>query len=184
MESFKQFLTETYKNLFSKAEKEKWIDQVWDCLQKSYAPIGGVKTPSFKDKETAVNGNHMWKLTVRDGVVKTVSIYKDDGTGRKSVLTGTDGTKEAKDELKKIVFKEFERSYREVSDDFERFLWKNFKTEMDKYKIPNTELDKYLKPNEYRIPKNDDGYHYEREIAGHWHTKIMVGTPGKNIVRK
>jgi hypothetical protein len=183
MNTFKTFLIETYKNVFNKSDKEKWIDQVWDVLQSSYAPIGGIKTPSFKSKEAALTSDTMWKLTVRDGKVKTVSVYKDDGTGRKSVLTGTDGTKEAKSELKKIIIDEFGRSYREVSDDFEKFLWKNFEPEMNKFKIPNTEIHKYLKPDEFRIPEKDDGYHYDRKIGGSWHTKIMVGTPGKNIVR-
>jgi len=184
MTTFKTFLAETYKNLTSKADKEKYVDQVLDILQTSYAPIGGIKTPSFKTREAALNGEHMWKLTIRDGKVKVVNIYKDDGTGRKRILTGTDGTKEAKAELTHILKDEFERSYTEVSDSMERFMFKNFPELCNKYKIKNTVALEILQPGEARIPEDDDGYHYDRNIGGHWHTKIMIGTPGKRLTKK
>lgn len=184
MISFKTFLGEAYKNIFDKEDKEKYVDQVLDILASSYAPIGGVKTPSFKTREAALNGDHMWKLTVRDGKVRVVNIYKDDGTGRKRVLTGTDGTKEAKAELARNLKDEFERSYAEISDAMEKFVFKNYPEMADEYKIPNTEAIKILQPGEARIPDDDDGYHYDRNIGGHWHTKIMVGTPGKKLTKK
>lgn len=184
MTTFKTFLIEAYKNIFDKADKEKYVDEVLDVLNSSYASIGGIKTPSFKNREAALEGDHMWKLTIRDGKVKVVNIYKDDGTGRKRILTGTDGTKEAKAELAKNLKDEFERSYAEVSDAMERFVFKYYPELANKYKIPNTEALKILQPGEAKIPDDDDGYHYDRSIGGHWHTKIMIGTPGKKLKKK
>lgn len=46
MLSFSQYLNENYKNFIgpqSIPQREKWIDQAWDIVQKSYAPIGGIK---------------------------------------------------------------------------------------------------------------------------------------------
>lgn len=184
MTTFKTFLTETYKNFTTRGQKEKYVDQVLDILKASYASIGGIKTPSFKTREAALEGDHMWKLTVRGGKVKVVSIYKDDGTGRKRILTGTDGTKEAKAELAHNLKDEFGRSYAEVSDAMERFIFKNYPELADEYKIPNTEAIKILQPGEAKIPDNDDGYHYDRKIGDSWHTKIMIGTPGKRLRKK
>lgn len=182
--SFKTFIVETYKNIDDREGKEKYVDQVLDVLRSSYESIGGIKTPSFKTREAALAGEHLWKLTVRDGKVKVVNIYKDDGTGRKRVLTGTDGTREAKAELKGLLKDEFERSYAEVSDAMEKFLFKYYPELGKKYSIPNTEALRILKDGEARIPEDDDGFHYERDIGGHWHTKIMVGTPGKTLTKK
>lgn len=176
MLTFKYFLVETYKNVFTKSDKEKWVDQVFDVLQSSYKSIGGLKTPSLATKEKLIDGNHMWKMSVKDGVVKTVKIYKQDD-GRKSIATGTDGTKEGKEELRKSLKDEFSRSYSEVSDAMEAFIFKSYPDLANKYKIKNTDAQHLLKPKEFRILKDDDGYHYERLIAGHWHTKIMLGTP-------
>jgi hypothetical protein len=184
MTTFKTFLVETYKNFTDREDKEKYVDEVMAILQSSYAAIGGVKTPSFKTREAAVNGEHLWKLTIRKGKVVVVNIYKDDGTGRKRILTGTDGTIEAKKELRDILKVEFERSYTEVSDAMEKFVFKYYKDLADEYKIPNTEALKILKPGEAKIPEDDDGYHYLRDIGGHWHMKIMVGTPGKRLTPK
>jgi len=184
MTTFKTFLVETYRNFSDKEDKEKYVDEVLAILELSYAAIGGIKTPSFKTREAAINGEHFWKLTIRDGKVKVVNIYKDDGTGRKRILTGTDGTREAKQELRKNLEDEFERSYAEVSDAMEKFIFKYYKDLANEYKIPNTQALKILKAGEARIPEDDDGYHYERDIGGHWHMKIMIGTPGKRLTPK
>ena len=187
MLTFKTFLqeklqlTESYKNIMSKPDKEKYVDEVLDILQSSYKDIGGIKTPSFMSREAAIDGPHMWKLVVRDGKVIAVNIYKDDGTGRKSVLAGTDGSVQGKREMAKLITDDVTRSYTEISDAMERFVFKRFPDLADRYKIPNTEAIKHLQPGEARIPEDDDGYHYDRKIGGGWHTKIMLGTPGKTF---
>lgn len=174
-------LTESYKNIMSKSDKEKYVDEVLDILQSSYKDIGGIKTPSFMSREAAIEGPHMWKLVVRDGKVIAVNIYKDDGTGRKSVLAGTDGSVQGKREMAKLITDDVTRSYTEISDAMEKFVFKRFPELANKYKIPNTEAIKHLQPGEARIPEDNDGYHYDRKIGGSWHTKIMLGTPGKTF---
>lgn len=181
--TFKTFLAEAYKNISQKEDKEKYVDEVLDILKRSYEAIGGIKTPSFQSREAAVNGDHMWKLTMRDGKILVVNIYKDDGTGRKRVLTGTDGSREAKAEFKHILKDEFERAFAEVSDDMERFIFKNYKALADQYKLKNTDAILLLGPGEGKIPEDNDGYHYDRKIGGHWHRKIMIGTPGKTLTK-
>lgn len=44
MVSFKEFLlNESYKNLTSREEKEKYAEEVYSLLQSAYSKIGGLK---------------------------------------------------------------------------------------------------------------------------------------------
>lgn len=170
-----ELLLEHFVNVFTTSAKEKYIDQVWDLLQKSYAKIGGLKSGGLETKDGLVENSVMWKLLFKGGDLKVVFIYKDKG-GRKKIATGTDGSREAKHELVKMLTAEFERSYTEVSDDLERFLNKNCHELVKKYQVPYSEVVKIVKDE---VRPGDDDYHYQREIHGDWHTKLMIGTPGK-----
>lgn len=171
-------LFEHFVNPITITEKEKYVDEVWDILQNSYAKIGGLKTNGLETKEGLVQNTVMWKLMIREGKIKIVFIYKDKA-GRKKIATGTDGSREAKQELIKMLKAEFSRSYSEVSDDLERFLTKNLPEMVDRFKIPADDVSKIIIDDEIR--PEPDGYHYQRKIGGHWHTKLMIGTPGKHI---
>lgn len=170
-------LNERYVNAFDAQSKEAYAPEVWDILQKSYSKIGGLKSGGLDTIEGLIKNSKMWKLLKRDGKIKVVSIYKDK-EGRKSVAVGTDGTQEAKLALAKMLKTEFENSYREVSDSMEAFIFKHVPHLANKYKIP-VEIVKELVHDEIR--PEEDGYHYKREIGGHWHTKIMLGTPGNKF---
>lgn len=80
-----EFLAERILNLFTVADKQKYIDQVWDLLQTSYVKVGGFK--SSPNKENLINTTGLWKL-VRRG--------DKDQHGRKSVASGTNGTIQGK----------------------------------------------------------------------------------------
>ena len=177
MTAFKQFLTERYVNAFDTKDKETYKDEVWDILQKSYSKIGGLKSGGLDTPEGLIRNGKMWKLVKSNGQIKVVMIYKDKG-GRKSVAAGTDGTQEAKIALAKILKNDFENSYREVSDSMEAFIFKYMPELANKFKIPAEKVKELL---DDEIRPEPDGYHYQRKIGGHWHTKIMLGTPGKKF---
>lgn len=176
---FKPLLFETFKNPHSLSDKEKYVDEVWDILQKSYAKVGGLKTNGLQTKEGLIKNTAFWKLFLKDGKIKVVFIYKDK-SGRKKIAIGTDGTKEGKDQLIKMLIPEFERSYSEISDDFEAFIVKNLPDLVKQYQIPFEEVQKIITDEEIK-PVKGDKYHFQREISGHWHTKLMIGKPNKKI---
>jgi len=49
--TFREFLNETIINLFDNDEKNKYIDEIWELLNKSYKSIGGLKESGFENKE-------------------------------------------------------------------------------------------------------------------------------------
>ena len=184
----------------SQAIKQKYKDQVWDLLQKSYAPIGGIKGSGFANVDDMVNRIPMWKMAVRDGRVRAVILYKDSG-GRKSVAIGTDGTDEGARFLDEMFQQELTRSYSEKS---KAALGKLMKL------IPWSTLEKYLmtpdrvaelRPEDRIIPVTDvdpedlptdaritltkypqlKGFGYLRDLGGVLTFKVMSGTPNLEI---
>jgi hypothetical protein len=140
-------------------------------MQKKYG-IG------FESIEHMIKEIPFWKMVVRNGKIKCAEMYKDQG-GRKMVAMGTDGTREGKAELAKIIRHDFLRSYGEVSGAAEKFILKNFPALFEKYKISASDAETILQK---KLKINDDGYHYTRSIGGEKHEKIMIGTPGKPII--
>ena len=100
MKTFKEFineqryqlLSERFINLIGDDErKEDYRDQVWNLLQTSYKPIGGIKGTGFKSPDDMVKNIPFWKMAVKDGKVEAVIMYRDKG-GRKSVAMGSTGS--------------------------------------------------------------------------------------------
>jgi hypothetical protein len=127
---FKQYINETIDNLFitDTDKRKKYVDQVWDILQHSYAKIGGIHGSGFKDKEDMIRNLPLWKIYRKGDHVKAVIIYKSKN-GRKSVAMGTDGESDTKAMIGKMKQDEFStgRSYGEVSDNALFFLIKKLK---------------------------------------------------------
>lgn len=69
MVSFKEFLlNESYKNLTSKEEKEKYAKEVYSLLQSAYSKIGGLKGNGFQSKEDMIEKIPFWNfLFFREG---------------------------------------------------------------------------------------------------------------------
>ncbi len=43
MKTYKEYINETFVNLIGdNQDKQKYVDEVWNLLQKSYADIGGI----------------------------------------------------------------------------------------------------------------------------------------------
>lgn len=71
MISYKEFLTENFKNLFVKDKSKRliYIDEVWDILQSSYADNGGIKGKGFSSKQDIIDNIPFWKLFTRNNKI-------------------------------------------------------------------------------------------------------------------
>ena len=155
-------------------DKEKYLDEVWEILQKSYASIGG--NASMKDKKALLQDNMMWKLVVRNGKVVCCSISKIVGNTRKMVAGGTDGSTQGKKDFYNMSREDVQRiernSWSEVSGSMEGvFLFK-----LNATPIPANVAEKILDDRgKIVLSKSADGFHYKRKIGDKVYEKIMFG---------
>lgn len=202
MLSFKQYISENFKNFIgpkSKTDKEKWVDQVWDILQKSYAPIGGIKGAGFSSKQDMVDNIPFWKIYTKNDKVIVAALYKDKG-GRKSVAIATDGSDLGKKIVGDIFKSSLGVSYGEKSgpalatmmksvpwETLQRFLFTPDQLEkisgekvirVEKFGIEN--LDPKDKFTYEKFPQLKP-YFYIRELGGEMHLKAAMGTPNIKI---
>lgn len=161
-------LLERFITLQTKQEIGKYIDTIWEIMQKSYMPIGGFLTASTK--EELILKTSLAKLIRKDGKIIAAVLYKDD-QGRKSIAAGTDGSAEGRTWLIKIFQEDIKlgRAWGEFSDKAEHIMLKN-----GGVPIPNQLAQQIL--NKPILELNPDGYHYTREIMGEPHEKILIGT--------
>lgn len=203
MITFRKYITESVRNLIGADEdKKKYADSVWDILQKSYAPIGGIKGSGFESKLSMIQSIPFWKLYFKNSRLVAVAMYKDN-QGRKGVAYGTDGTAVGKTALADIFKNDFGRSYEELSGSAFSFVMKNVpKYALMPYFISPSKIAKILSGDKIILPtqeyvndnlsKSDQGmwnryqelhdFFYVREIGGKPHLKIAIGTEGKSIV--
>jgi hypothetical protein len=202
MLSFSDFLSENYKNLIGPAsipQREKWADQAWEMLQKSYAPIGGIKGSGFENKEAMVKDIPFWKLYLKNDKVIAAVFYKDRG-GRKSVAVATDGSDLGKKIIGNVFKSSLGVSYSEKSgpalatimksvpwDELQRFM-------MTPEQVEKTTGEKIVLVSKYGVEKLDakdrftydkfpqlKPYFYMRDIGGSMHLKVSMGTPNLTI---
>lgn len=162
-------LFEHYVNLHTPEEKQKLVDEVWEMLEKAYAPAGGFKSASSKDD--LVHNSSLWKLVRRAGKIVSVVIYKDQH-GRKSIAIATDGSEQGKKDLYKLKLDDLrlQRSWCEASGKIEAIIIKlGGKPLSNKF----AEMLTGKKILGYDV----DGIHYTRLIAGEPHSKVIFGFP-------
>lgn len=169
-------LVENYKNIFKHSDMEKYADDVYSIILKSYEKIGGIHIT----KEQMIEDSDMWKLFVKDGKVLVAFIYKDKN-GRKLTAIATDGSQESKKILISDLEKELSRSYVEASGSIEKLL-NNVIGPNQKFKIPSKDLTKLTGKKAIEI--DPDEHHYSRVIGDKVHRKAMYGTPGLKITPK
>lgn len=171
------YLMESYKNLFQKDDMWKYASDVFKILEESYAKIGGLNIGSIDE---LIDESDMWKLYIKDGIVKLVFIYKDKN-GRKLIAVGTDGSQEAKRILIKDIKHDLGRSYVEASGSLEKLI-NHIIGDDNKFKIPSSEMLSLTG----KIPSNidPDTYHYDRKIGEKTHTKALYGTPRLPIIKQ
>lgn len=200
MQTFKSFITERFVNLIGDDEKKaKYADEVWNLLQKSYAPIGGIKGSGFSSKQDMIDNIPFWKLGVKNGKVVAVIMYKDKG-GRKSVAFGSDGSDASVPVVRDIFKNDITRAYGEKS---KAALGKLLKTipwnVLKAYAIPPEKVERTLRKDvtpvkglkDSEIPEDGQmtlkkypelrDYAYLRDINGTPTFKVMFGTTGKGI---
>lgn len=195
MHTFKKFLQERFINLLhDDPRKQQYAHEVHGMLQKAYEKIGGIQGSGFRSPEDMIKNIPMWKLHKRGGKIRGAVLYKDTN-GRKSVATATDGSEEGKKGVAEIYRDDVlrGRAYGERSASALSFTKKVVGAEhLKKHIIPYEHVQKTLGGDvEIRRPPEDDpeiqrhpefkDHFYQRQIGDHWHTKLMFGTPGKNL---
>lgn len=209
MKSFLKFtyepLSENYKNFIgpsSKNDREKWADQVWSILQKSYAPIGGIKGSGFSSKQDMIDNIPFWKIYTKGDHVVAASFYKDKG-GRKSVAIATDGSELGKKIVGDIFKASIGVSYGEksgpaLSTMMKNVGWDNLKnfilTPEQVRKITGENAIPIAKFGHQNLDKKDlftyekfpelKPYFYVRELGGEMHLKVCIGTPNLPIIKR
>ena len=185
-------LVERFVNLLGDdPEKDKYVDVVWDMITKSYARIGGIQGKGFSTKEDLINNIPFWKLVRKDGDIVAGAFYRDKA-GRKRVAVATNGTDTGKVALASIMANDFDRAYFEVSDPSLRFMVKQVGLDFVQGYALSVEQAQQISGDELQAPPADDPHvvkypslannFYQRDIGGHMHTKIMLGTAGNKIV--
>ena len=185
-------LVERFVNLLGDdPEKDKYVDVVWDMITKSYARIGGIQGKGFSTKEDLINNIPFWKLVRKDGDIVAGAFYRDKA-GRKRVAVATNGTDTGKVALASIMANDFDRAYFEVSDPSLGFMVKQVGLDFVQGYARSVEQAQQISGDELQAPPADDPHvvkypslannFYQRDIGGHMHTKIMLGTAGNKIV--
>ena len=180
----KELLLERIINLHTADQKSKYVDDVWDLLQKSYKKLGGFKSATSPQELIEIPG--YWKIVKRGDTITAVNLYrKVPHTNTFKVYASGSDTKydsekdsyTASDQGRKdyMMVKsddvKMNRSWAEVSGPAE----KNAKR-LGAKPIPN-KFAAYLTDKEI-LELNPDGYHYTRLIQGEPHEKIIYGFIG------
>lgn len=205
MKSFRQYVNENYKNFIgpgSTPQREKWADQAWDILQKSYAPIGGIKGSGFEYKQDMIAKIPFWKIYTKGDKLVAAVFYKDKG-GRKIVAIATDGSDLGKKIVGDIFRASLGVSYGEKSGPALATMMKTVPwEELQNFLLTPAQLSKIsgervVPVAEHGIEKLDEKdkftydkfpklipYFYVRELGGKTHLKVAMGTPNLPIFSK
>lgn len=173
-------LTERILNITSREDKEKYGEQVYQILQKSYAKIGGLKGSGFASVQDMINNIPFWKIVKKNGKIIVAHMYKDK-EGRKMVACGSDLEKDSRAITKRFLLDDIlrERAYMEVSSyalDAIRGLLTD--EEIKKYAIPAEKVKEIFPDKEVEVVSE---YEYKRKIGGDNEIKMMFGTLHKPI---
>lgn len=193
MTTFKQFLSESYKNLFTSEQKKKYADEAYAQLVKSYKKVGGLQGTGFKDAADIVANIPFWKLKLgKDGRIISAAYYKDKA-GRKRVAISCDGSPEGLKSVVDVMLSDLAqgRSYGEASSASLNFLIKQIGyDEVKKHAILPEKFSKISGDEIFPVEDNNEEvklhpqlkkYFYRRKIGGELHTKLALGTPGMRI---
>lgn len=198
VQPFKHFLEERFINLIGDdPRKHEHKDELHGLLTRAYEKIGGIHGSGFSSPDDMVKNIPMWKIhkDSSTGKITSAVLYKDK-EGRKSVAVATDGSETSKKRLSDMMTQDMtrNRAYSEKSGPSLSFLKRNLPPgHITKFAIPRDKVAK-ISGEEIRQPPSDDpevlkhpelkDHFYQRKIGNEWHTKVMLGTPGKKITNK
>lgn len=162
-------INEHFVTCFEPADMEKWLDQVWGMLYAAYEYIGGVKGIT---KEALIPESDLWKLVKRGDKITAAVLYTMKRGGRKACYMASDGSKQGKDDLSKIIQEDAKMknrdAWQEVSGKAIGFFLKR-----GHLPVPNTVAREILKDKQFDELK-PDGWFYTRKIGCEPLTKVMV----------
>ena len=162
-------INEHFVTCFEPADMEKWLDQVWDMLYAAYEYTGGVKGIT---KEQLIPESDLWKLVKRGDKITAAVLYTMKRGGRKACYMASDGSKQGKGDLAKIIQEDARMkdrdAWQEVSGKAIGFFLKR-----GHLPVPNTVAQEILRDKQFDELK-PDGWFYTRKIGGEPLTKIMV----------
>lgn len=161
-----EFITESYVNIWTPADKMSIVDEIIPLLHKSYEAVkGGVGNI---DIDNLVNTPGLWKLVRRNGKIIAGKLYRNF-KGRKTRLTLHNGSREARDEIHNIMQIDMDqgRSWTEASGAVEHLLLKKGGKPQPNVEAPMT-LKRPGSQFSFKDPKTgeDDGIHYWRNVGG------------------
>lgn len=168
---FYEFLNESKTlKLKDNISKEKFKEEVWSILDKSYSSIGGFK--SYDNPDHMVRDSALWLITEDGGSVKAAIIFKDLH-GLKLVGLGTDGSSEGKEDSKRLllILKRMRNFWAEVSGPLEKMFVK-----MGIPYIQNEQAERMT--GKQILELDNDRIHYIRYIAGQPIRKALMGYSG------
>ena len=173
-------ICEKFVNIFTKEDTSnklsKYQNEVYGILQKAYEPIGGLL--GCDNAKMLIDDTDFWKLCIKEGRVVAVFVYTFKRGGRKLVYCGTDGTPLGKEWFYKIINDDINfrdrQAWAEVSGAMEHIYLKR-----GAIPVPADVAKEIMKDKEF-VKIHDDNLHYDRQIGGEDHTKIMVGFPKKS----
>lgn len=177
MQTFLQFITESWSTSDDAAHKQKYHDQVHKILSDSYVVAGGYggHTSGSFEEHAAISAdihhpNHILKVNHVNGKVTSAAIYKKQH-GRKLIALGHNGSVLGRTHLHKLVAEDtkHKRSWGEMSGAAER-LYKTHEVPVVSNKHAEQLTGKIIHS------KNPDGS-YVRTIGGHHHVKTIYGHP-------
>ena len=164
-------ITEHFVNCKSAEDMEKYKQQVWSILNKSYEYCGGMV--GMDNVEQLIEETTLWKIITRDHKVSAVCVYGSKRGGRKICYLGSVNTEQGKNDLKSIL--------KEDGKEINRHSWGEFSGKaatvaMKQGMMPiKANLAKLIMYDKKFIEVKPDGYFYTRNIGGNPHTKIMLG---------
>lgn len=182
MKSIKSFLEslilEHIVNCHTKTDMEKYKDQVWDILYKSYKYCGGIAGVNSIDD--IIDDSTLWKLTRRGDTITSIIVYSNKRGGRKICCLGQNGTEQGKLDLKKMMNEDGLYPDRES--------WGEFSgaaacTALNQGMMPiPASIAETIMYGKKFLDTKADGFFYTREIGGKPHTKIMLGNFNKQKI--
>ena len=192
MKKLTELILERYVTLFydKTEDKDKMMEiskEVYRMIVKSYEYIGGLAgCSSYKDFVRDYieddSDKQIWKYVRRGDHITAIKIYSTKRGGRKGIVMATDGTEQGKNDINKILEEDYKLKERGAWDEVSG---KALGAALNKGAIPlpnSMILDLMKDKDKTMFRMRDDGWFYDRRIAGDWHTKLLIGYPPKNAI--
>jgi len=180
----KQINVGIMKELNSKELFDSYAEKIWEMLQISYEPLGGIKSyHSYKD---FVKKGHLANVILdSDGTMLACETYRKIEGSNKIVACGCDQTPKGKLALQQLVQSNIVNLdlhfWSEVSGAMEHYFKK-----YNGYPMLNTMASEILNLPQSEITLMDDNVHYERAIGEdrEIYCKMIFGIKSEDVFKQ